>query len=60
MERVSSVQAPGMAQGYVDIDKEIEKLKGNGVVRIPLKNFYDIRQNIYKRLNGCYIEITRI
>lgn len=60
MERVSSVQAPGMAQGYVDIDKEIGKLKENGVVRIPLKNFYDIRQNLYKRLNGCYIEITRI
>lgn len=37
IERVSSVQAPGMAQGYVDIDKEIEKLKENGVVRIPLK-----------------------
>lgn len=58
-ERRLPVQVYGFAQGYFSIDKKIEELKKNGVVRIYFKEFYDIRQ-YNKNMNGCFIEITKV
>lgn len=46
-------------QGYFSIDKIIEKLKAEGIVKIPFKWLYDIRQ-YDKAMDGCYMEITKI
>ena len=58
-ERREPVKMYGFAQGYFDMDKKIEELKKNGIVRIYFKEFYDVRQ-YKKNLDGCFIEITRV
>ena len=58
-ERRLPVAMYGFAQGYFDIDKKIEELKKNGVVRIYFKEYYDIRQ-FKKNMDGCFIEITKV
>ena len=37
----------------------MEELKKNGVVRVPFKWLYDIRQ-YDKNMNGCYMEIKKV
>lgn len=45
----------GIAQGYVNFDKVLKRIKENGATEIPFSSFYDIRQgNFFK---GCFIEI---
>ena len=58
-ERRLPVAMYGFSQGYFDIDKKIEELKKNGVVRIPFKSYYDTRQYL-KNMDGCFIEITKV
>lgn len=59
---ISRQQMPsvyGWAQGYLDIDKAIEELRETGKVRINFSDCYDIRQSNYKKVTGCYMEITK-
>lgn len=47
----------GIAQGYIDIDKVINKVNETGFKAIPFGDFYDLRQgNFFK---GCFIEIWK-
>jgi hypothetical protein len=57
-KRTSPIKVYGFAQGYFDIDKVIERLRKEGVVRIPFSWFYDVRQ-YNKNMDGCYIEISK-
>lgn len=48
----------GIAQGYVNLDKAIERVNNSGSDSIPFGNFYDLRQgNFFK---NCYVEIQKI
>lgn len=58
MERIEPVRMYGFAQGYVNIDKIIEKVLKDGSVKIPFSSFYDKRQYI-KNLDGCYVLIEK-
>lgn len=57
-ERTADIKPYGWTQGYFDIDKTIEELENNNIVKIPFSHVYDIRQ-YNKRFNGCYIEIIK-
>lgn len=59
-ERTSYLSGLGFMQGYIDIDKEVKKLKKEGIIRIPLSKFYDIRQQYSKLMKECYIEILTL
>ena len=48
----------GFCQGYFDKQKYIDELKKKGVVRVPFKVLYDLRQ-YDSAMNGCYMEISR-
>lgn len=56
--RTEPVRMYGFAQGYVNIDKIIDKLRTNGSVKIPFCSFYDKRQYI-RNLDGCYVLIEK-
>lgn len=43
-DRQQYLSGYGFTQGYFDIDEVINKLKQNGIVKIPFKCLYDIRQ----------------
>jgi len=60
LDRFDDISVPGFAQGYVDIDKLIENLKANGVIRIPFKLGYDMRQRGFRAYKGCYMEIRKV
>ena len=49
----------GFMQGYFDIDSVLEKLRAEGMVKVPFKWLYDSRQ-YDKHMDGCYMEITKI
>ena len=59
MERMDDISVPGFAQGYVDIEKLLEKLKAEGMVRIPFSIGYDMRQRGCNHYKGCYMEIRK-
>lgn len=59
-DRVDDVSVPGFAQGYVDIEKLMGKLKAERAVRIPFNMGYDMRQRGSKAYKGCYMEIRRV
>ena len=49
----------GFMQGYFNRADYLDELKKNGVVKVPFKIFYDLRQ--YDRaMNGCYFEIKAV
>lgn len=58
-ERTSDVSVYGWAQGYYEIDKVIDEVRKNGIVRVPFKWYYDTIQYI-KNMDGCYIEIKKV
>lgn len=58
-ERKQFLTGYDFTQGYFSIGNMIEKLKKEGVVRIPFSYLYDMRQYC-KNMNGCYMEITKI
>ena len=58
--RTHDISAYGFAQGYLDTDEVINKLKEDDSVKIPFEWLYDIRQKNYKSVKGCYMEITKI
>lgn len=59
LDRNEMVKVPGFAQGYVNIEAIVEKVKREGSARIYFKDFYDMRQYI-KNMDGCYVEITKV
>lgn len=58
-ERTQYLSGYGWMQGYFDSDKLINQLKQNGLIKIPFKMLYDIRQ-YDKAMEGCYMEIRKI
>lgn len=59
LERIQYLSGYGWMQGYFNIGEVMEKLKIEGIVRVPFKWLYDIRQ--YDRaMDGCYMEITKV
>ena len=59
MDRTQKVTAYGIPQGYFNVDKVIDKVKKEGIAKIPFSYFYDGRQYLYN-MDGCYIEIEKI
>ena len=59
-DRTDRLGVYGIAQGYVNPDKKMEKLKSNGVVRIEFGEAYDIRQRGCTLFNGCFMEIIKV
>lgn len=58
-ERSQYLSGYGWMQGCFNIEEVLKKLKAEGIVRIPFKWLYDIRQ--YDRaMDGCYMEIVKI
>jgi hypothetical protein len=54
-KKTMPVMMYGIAQGYINIEKALEPLKGRALVIIPFSSFYDMRQaDLFK---GCYIEV---
>lgn len=49
----------GFMQGYFDKRNVLDELKANGIVKVPFKWLYDIRQ-YDKAMDGCYMEIRKI
>lgn len=48
----------GIAQGYVDFDKVLEKVNEEKEYLLPFNHFYDLRQgNFFK---NCFIKIEKI
>lgn len=60
LKRTVAVSPYGFKQGYVPIDKKIEELKQNKVVRIYFSEVYDIRQPILQNVKNCYLEISEV
>lgn len=58
-ERTQEIRGYGFTQGYFNVDDTIKELKKNGVIRIPFKWLYDMRQ-YYKGMDGCYMEIVKV
>lgn len=48
----------GIAQGYIDFSKILDKVKNNGRYTIPFNMFYDLRQGDF--FKGCFVVITKI
>lgn len=48
----------GWMQGYFDINAAMDELKTKGIIKIPFKWLYDLRQ-YDKAMNGCYMEIVK-
>lgn len=59
LERSQYLSGYGWIQGYFDIEKIMKELKTNGIVKVPFKWLYDMRQ-YDKAMDGCYMEITKI
>ena len=59
-ERIQYLSVYGIAQGYIDIDKILKKLKSDGTVKVPFEHLYDIRQRGYRAMKGCYMEIRKV
>ena len=58
LERIEPVRVYGFAQGYINIDKVIDKVLKEGSAKIQFRSLYDSRQYI-KNLDGCYILIEK-
>lgn len=58
LERIEPVRMYGFAQGYINIDKVIDKVLKEGSAKIQFRSLYDSRQYI-KNLDGCYILIEK-
>lgn len=58
-DRVMPVQVYGFALGYTNIDKWMEKLREEGIIKVPFSAAYDARQNI-RSFNKCYLIIQDI
>lgn len=58
-ERTQYLSGYGWMQGYFNIGETMEKLKADGVIRVPFKWLYDIRQ-YDKAMDGCYMEIAKV
>ena len=57
-DRKQYLSGYGWMQGYFSVGEKMEKLKTEGVVKIPFKSLYDMRQ--YDRaMDGCYMEIVK-
>lgn len=50
------LRMPGIPQGYVDIEKRLDRAEQNGKESIAFDSFYDLRQGRF--FKGCFIEIT--
>ena len=59
LDRTQYLSGYGFMQGYFDIDSVLEKLRAEGMVKVPFKWLYDSRQ-YDKHMDGCYMEITKI
>lgn len=57
--RTQYLSGYGWMQGYFNAAEARETLKKEGIVKIPFKWLYDIRQ-YDKRMDGCYMEIKKI
>lgn len=49
----------GITRTLYNMREVMEKLKANGVIRVPFKWLYDIRQ-YDKAMDGCYMEIVKV
>ena len=58
-DRTQWLSGYGFMQGYFDKRKYLAELKENGVVKVPFKALYDLRQ-YDKAMNGCYMEIRAV
>lgn len=58
-DRSQYLSGYGWMQGYFSVGETIEKLKKEGIVKVPFKWLYDLRQ-YDKAMDGCYMEIKRI
>lgn len=58
-ERKQMPMGYGWKQGYFNIDEVIENLKKDGIVKVPFKWLYDIRQ-YDKCMDGCYMLIEKV
>jgi len=55
-KQIMHYKMPGFAQGYVRLEKYLDRAEQEGESEIPFNSFYDLRQgNFFK---GCFIEIT--
>ena len=54
-------KASGLSSAQLrDIEELLEKLKAEGVIRIPFNMGYDMRQRGSKAYKGCYMEIKKV
>lgn len=58
-ERTHYLSGYGWMQGYFSVGQVMEKLKTEGVVEIPFKWLYDLRQ-YDKAMDGCFMRIEKI
>ncbi len=58
-DRTQWLSGYGFCQGYFDKREYLAELKEKGVVKIPFKALYDLRQ-YDKAMNGCYMEIRAV
>lgn len=58
-DRKQYLSGYGWMQGYFNIGSVLNTLKENGIVKIPFKWLYDVRQ-YNKDMNGCYMEIRQV
>lgn len=58
-ERTQYLSGYGWMQGYFSVGQVMEKLKTEGVVEIPFKWLYDLRQ-YDKAMDGCFMRIEKI
>ena len=58
-DRTQYLSGYGWKQGYFSVNETIETLKKDGIVKVPFKWLYDIRQ-YDKAMDGCYMEIKKV
>ena len=59
-QRISQVQAWGIAQGYISPAKIMDKLHSKGEAIIDFSEAYDTRQNGRKVFKGAYMKIEKV
>lgn len=51
------LRVPGIAQGYVDMQKVVSIVDQKEKYSIPWNSFYDLRQGRF--FKGCFVEVTK-
>lgn len=58
-DRKVEAKTYGIAQGYIDIQKVIDKVKEEGSTQICFSDFYDSRQFSCNFFKKCFLEISK-